>query len=67
MSEDGHADALTDIQAHTRSHPSHFLTTRHAPPRILPFPLGKTRSEATVADELWWEGGNAPHVVSHVL
>ncbi|GFZ49327.1 hypothetical protein JCM24511_07447 [Saitozyma sp. JCM 24511] len=39
-----------------------FLTTRHAPPRLFPFPLGKTRPEATVKDELWWEGGNAPHV-----
>ncbi|RSH81382.1 hypothetical protein EHS25_006914 [Saitozyma podzolica] len=51
-----------DLWAHTRSHPSAFLTTRHAPPRLFPFPLGKTRPEATVKDELWWEGGNAPHV-----
>ncbi|ORX38685.1 hypothetical protein BD324DRAFT_621930 [Kockovaella imperatae] len=51
-----------DMWAHTRSHPSAFLTTRLAPPRIFPFPLGKSRPEATVRDELWWEGGNAPHV-----
>jgi hypothetical protein len=51
-------------ELHTRSHPSHFLTTRHAPPRMFPFPLGKTSAKATIKDELWWEGGNAPHVVS---
>ncbi|KAK4685061.1 hypothetical protein P7C73_g5092, partial [Tremellales sp. Uapishka_1] len=51
-----------DLWAHTRSHPSQFLTTRHAPPRLFPFPLGKSRPAATVRDELWWEGGNAPHV-----
>jgi len=49
-------------QAHTRSHPSAFLTTKNAPPHLFPFPLGKSRPEATVKDELWWEGGNAPHV-----
>jgi len=53
---------VIDPQAHTRSHPSLFLTTRHAPPRLFPFPLGKSRPDATVKDELWWEGGNAPHV-----
>lgn len=46
-----------------KAHPSAFLTTRQAIPRIFPFPLGKTRSEAAVRDELWWEDGNAPHVV----
>ncbi|RXK38130.1 hypothetical protein M231_04591 [Tremella mesenterica] len=51
-----------DDWAHTRSHPSHFLTTRHAAPRLFPFPLGKTGPDAKVKDELWWEGGNAPHV-----
>lgn len=34
-----------------------------AAPRLFPFPMGKTRPEASVKDELWWEGGNAPHVV----
>ena len=52
----------SDTQAHTRSHPSQFLTTRTAPPRLFPFPLGKTRPDASVKDELWWEGGHAPHV-----
>ncbi|WWD18915.1 hypothetical protein CI109_103371 [Kwoniella shandongensis] len=51
-----------DLWAHTRSHPSAFLTTRQAAPRLFPFPLGKTRPEAAIKDELWWEGGNAPHV-----
>ncbi|CAD6576139.1 MAG: 45 kDa subunit of RNA polymerase II [Tremellales sp. Tagirdzhanova-0007] len=51
-----------DLWAHTRSHPSAFLTTRLAPPKLFPFPLGKSRPAATVKDELWWEGGNAPHV-----
>ncbi|WVQ81701.1 hypothetical protein IAT38_003826 [Cryptococcus sp. DSM 104549] len=51
-----------DLWAHTRSHPSAFLTTKQAAPRLFPFPLGKTRPEAAVKDELWWEGGNAPHV-----
>lgn len=46
-----------------KAHPSAFLTTRQAAPRIFPFPLGKTRPEAAVREELWWEGGNAPHVV----
>jgi hypothetical protein len=31
---------------------------------MFPFPLGKTSAKATIKDELWWEGGNAPHVVS---
>lgn len=52
-----------DLWANMKAHPSAFLTTRQAIPRIFPFPLGKTRSEATVRDELWWEDGNAPHVV----
>ncbi|WVQ74738.1 hypothetical protein IAR50_004343 [Cryptococcus sp. DSM 104548] len=51
-----------DLWAHTRSHPSAFLTTKNAQPRLFPFPLGKTKPEAAVKDELWWEGGNAPHV-----
>ncbi|WWC71758.1 uncharacterized protein I206_105717 [Kwoniella pini CBS 10737] len=51
-----------DLWAHTRSHPSAFLTTKAAAPRLFPFPLGKTRPDATIKDELWWEGGNAPHV-----
>ncbi|KAK8854934.1 hypothetical protein IAR55_003673 [Kwoniella newhampshirensis] len=51
-----------DLWANTRSHPSAFLTTRQAAPRLFPFPLGKTRPEAAIKDELWWEGGNAPHV-----
>ncbi|WVR07360.1 hypothetical protein IAU60_004401 [Kwoniella sp. DSM 27419] len=51
-----------DLWAHTRSHPSAFLTTKAAAPRLFPFPLGKTRPDAAVAEELWWEGGNAPHV-----
>ncbi|WWC90896.1 uncharacterized protein L201_005833 [Kwoniella dendrophila CBS 6074] len=51
-----------DLWAHTRSHPSAFLTTKAAAPKLFPFPLGKTRPEAAVKDELWWEGGNAPHV-----
>ncbi|ORY35362.1 hypothetical protein BCR39DRAFT_585005 [Naematelia encephala] len=51
-----------DLWANNRAHPSAFLTTRHAPPRLFPFPLGKSRPEASVRDELWWEGGNAPHV-----
>jgi hypothetical protein len=34
---------------------------------MFPFPLGKTSAKATIKDELWWEGGNAPHVVSHSL
>lgn len=52
-----------DVWANPRAHPSQFLTTRFAPPRIFPFPLGKSRPDASVKDELWWEGGNAPHVV----
>ena len=52
-----------DIWAHTRSHPSAFLTTRHTAPRIFPFPLGKTAPKAAIKEELWWEGGNPPHVV----
>lgn len=63
LSHHVHAD-FDRQQQHSRSHPSHYLTTRHAPPRLFPFPLGKTKADATVADELWWEGGNAPHVVS---
>ncbi|WRT68206.1 uncharacterized protein IL334_005181 [Kwoniella shivajii] len=51
-----------DLWAHTRSHPSAFLTTKVAAPKLFPFPLGKTRPEASIKDELWWEGGNAPHV-----
>ncbi|OCF75993.1 hypothetical protein I204_03290 [Kwoniella mangroviensis CBS 8886] len=51
-----------DLWAHTRSHPSAFLTTKAAAPRLFPFPLGKTRPDAAIKDELWWEGGNAPHV-----
>ncbi|WVF72615.1 hypothetical protein IAT40_007433 [Kwoniella sp. CBS 6097] len=51
-----------DLWANTRSHPSAFLTTKAAAPKLFPFPLGKTRPEAAVRDELWWEGGNAPHV-----
>ncbi|WWC63069.1 uncharacterized protein I303_105668 [Kwoniella dejecticola CBS 10117] len=54
--------ARQDLWAHTRSHPSAFLTTKAAAPKLFPFPLGKTRPEAAVKDELWWEGGNAPHV-----
>ena len=53
---------ITKTQAHTRSHPSRFLTTQHAAPRLFPFPLGKAKPAAAVAQELWWEGGNAPHV-----
>ena len=53
--------------AHTRAHPSAFLTTRHVAPRIFPFPLGKTNEGAAVKEELWWEGGNPPHVVRHDL
>ena len=53
-----------DMWAHTRSHPSAFLTTRHTAPRIFPFPLGKTAEGAAIKEELWWEGGNPPHVVS---
>jgi hypothetical protein len=57
-----------DMWAHTRAHPSAFLTTRHTEPRIFPFPLGKTAEGAAIKEELWWEGGNPPHVVSaHVL
>ncbi|WVO22873.1 uncharacterized protein IAS62_004216 [Cryptococcus decagattii] len=51
-----------DLWANMKARPSAFLTTRQAIPRIFPFPLGKTRSEAAVKDELWWEDGNAPHV-----
>ncbi|EAL20591.1 hypothetical protein CNBE5110 [Cryptococcus deneoformans B-3501A] len=51
-----------DLWANMKAHPSAFLTTRQAAPRIFPFPLGKTRPEAAVREELWWEGGNAPHV-----
>lgn len=51
-----------DLWANMKAHPSAFLTTRQAAPRIFPFPLGKTKPEAAVRDELWWEGGNAPHV-----
>ncbi|KAL7423511.1 RNA polymerase II subunit 3 [Cryptotrichosporon argae] len=51
-----------DKWANPRAHPSAFLTTRMAQPRLFPFPLGKTRPDAAVKDELWWEGGNAPHV-----
>ncbi|OCF30657.1 hypothetical protein I316_07705 [Kwoniella heveanensis BCC8398] len=51
-----------DLWANARSHPSAFLTTKAAAPRLFPFPLGKTRPEAAVREELWWEGGNAPHV-----
>ena len=43
------------------SHPSHFLTTRDAKPRLFPFPLGKAGGQATKG-ELWWEAGNAAHV-----
>ncbi|EIW67428.1 hypothetical protein TREMEDRAFT_69847 [Tremella mesenterica DSM 1558] len=42
--------------------PFTISTTRHAAPRLFPFPLGKTGPDAKVKDELWWEGGNAPHV-----
>lgn len=34
---------------------------------MFPFPLGKTNANATIKDELWWEGGNAPHVVSLLI
>ncbi|WVQ99830.1 hypothetical protein IAU59_006973 [Kwoniella sp. CBS 9459] len=51
-----------DLWANARSHPSAFLTTKAAAPKLFPYPLGKTRPESTVKDELWWEGGNAPHV-----
>jgi hypothetical protein len=64
---DSARQADADTQAHTRSHPSAFLTTKSAAPRLFPFPLGKTSVRATVKDELWWEGGNAPHVVSRRL
>ena len=34
---------------------------------MFPFPLGKSRPDASIKDELWWEGGNAPHVAGPPL
>nr|ODO02354.1 hypothetical protein L204_01087 [Cryptococcus depauperatus CBS 7855] len=51
-----------DLWANMKAHPSAFLTTKFAQPQLFPFPLGKTRPDAAIKDELWWEGGNAPHV-----
>ncbi|KAI9635424.1 uncharacterized protein MKK02DRAFT_44113 [Dioszegia hungarica] len=42
------------------SHPSAFLTTKDAKPRLWAFPLGKAGGEGT--KEMWWEAGNAAHV-----
>ena len=44
---------------HESSHPSVFLTTRDAKPRLFPFPLGKAGG---LKGELWWEAGNSAHV-----
>jgi hypothetical protein len=52
---------LANEQDHESAHPSHFLTTRDAKPRLFPFPLGKAGGQATKG-ELWWEAGNAAHV-----
>jgi hypothetical protein len=48
-------------QENEDAHPSVFLTTRDAKPRLFPFPLGKAGGSG-LKGELWWEAGNSAHV-----
>ncbi|RXK37920.1 hypothetical protein M231_04809 [Tremella mesenterica] len=63
MKEKGMKDTgKPDPWENESSHPSAFLTTREAKPRLFPFPLGKAGTDEKLKGELWWEAGNSAHV-----